>query len=374
MRYFLVVGEASGDAHAAELMRGIVGADAQAEFRYFGGEAMRRVASGCVLDIRALAIMGFWEVVTHLRRIVRNERLCRNAIAEFNPDAVILVDFAGFNLRIAKYCHRAGLRVFFYIAPKVWAWKEGRIGKLRDWVDYLMVILPFEPEWFAKRGIDTIYEGNPLVDELAGDTTLAVGSEVFKNQNGLDERPLVALLPGSRLQELRYNLGVMARLAALFPSYQFAVAAAPNLEREVYERLLSEHPEVRVVYGATHRLVKEAQAAVVTSGTATLETAMLGVPEVVVYRGNRLTIWIARRIVKLKWISLVNLILGREAVRELLQEDYTLENTRRELEAILPGGAKRSGVLASIGTLRGEMGDVGVSARLGRRVVELTGA
>lgn len=374
MRYFLVVGEASGDAHAAELMRGIVGADAQAEFRYFGGEAMRRVASGCVLDIRELAIMGFWEVVTHLRRIVRNERLCRNAIAEFNPDAVILVDFAGFNLRIAKYCHRAGLRVFFYIAPKVWAWKEGRIGKLRDWVDHLMVILPFEPEWFAKRGIDTIYEGNPLVDELAGDTTLAVGSEAFKNQNGLDERPLVALLPGSRLQELRYNLGVMARLAALFPSYQFAVAAAPNLEREVYERLLSEHPEVRIVYGATHRLVKEAQAAVVTSGTATLETAMLGVPEVVVYRGNRLTIRIARRIVKLRWISLVNLILGREAVRELLQEDYTLENTRRELEAILPGGAKRSGVLASIGTLRGEMGDVGVSARLGRRVVELTGA
>jgi lipid-A-disaccharide synthase len=374
MRYFLVVGEASGDAHAAELMRGIMGADAQAEFRYFGGEAMRRVANGCVLDIGALAIMGFWEVVTHLRRIVRNERICRNAIAEFNPEAVILVDFAGFNLRIAKYCHRAGLRVFFYIAPKVWAWKEGRIGKLRDWVDYLMVILPFEPEWFAKRGIDTIYEGNPLVDELAGDTTLAVGSEVFKNQNGLDERPLVALLPGSRLQELRYNLGVMARLAALFPSYQFAVAAAPNLEREVYERLLSEHPEVRIVYGATHRLVKEAQAAVVTSGTATLETAMLGVPEVVVYRGNRLTIWIARRIVKLKWISLVNLILGREAVRELLQEDYTLENTRRELEAILPGGAKRSGVLASIGTLQGEMGDVGVSARLGRRVVELTGA
>lgn len=374
MRYFLVVGEASGDAHAAELMRGILGADAQAEFRYFGGEAMRRVASGCVLDIAALAIMGFWEVVTHLRRIVRNEKICRNAIAEFNPDAVILVDFAGFNLRIAKYCHRAGLRVFFYIAPKVWAWKEGRIGKLRDWVDYLMVILPFEPEWFAKRGIDTIYEGNPLVDELAGDTTLAVGSEAFKNQNGLDERPLVALLPGSRLQELRYNLGVMARLAARFPSYQFAVAAAPNLEREVYERLLSEHPEVRVVYGATHRLVKEAQAAVVTSGTATLETAMLGVPEVVVYKGNRLTIWIARRIVKLKWISLVNLILGREAVRELLQEDYTLENTRRELEAILPGGAKRSGVLASIGTLQGEMGDVGVSARLGRRVVELTGA
>jgi len=374
MRYFLVVGEASGDAHAAELMRGILGADAQAEFRYFGGEAMRRVANGCVLDIGALAIMGFWEVVTHLRRIVRNEKICRNVIAEFNPDAVILVDFAGFNLRIAKYCHRAGLRVFFYIAPKVWAWKEGRIGKLRDWVDYLMVILPFEPEWFAKRGIDTIYEGNPLVDELAGDKTLAVGSEAFKNQNGLDERPLVALLPGSRLQELRYNLGVMARLATRFPSYQFAVAAAPNLEREVYERLLSEHPEVRVVYGATHRLVKEAQAAVVTSGTATLETAMLGVPEVVVYRGNRLTIWIARRIVKLKWISLVNLILGREAVRELLQEDYTLENTRRELEAILPGGAKRSGVLASIGTLQGEMGDVGVSARLGRRVVELTGA
>lgn len=374
MRYFLVVGEASGDAHAAALMRGIMGADAQAEFRYFGGEAMRRVANGCVLDIRELAIMGFWEVVTHLRRIVRNERLCWNAIAEFNPDAVILVDFAGFNLRIAKYCHRAGLRVFFYIAPKVWAWKEGRIGKLRDWVDHLMVILPFEPEWFARRGIETIYEGNPLVDELAGDTTLAVGSEVFKNQNGLDERPLVALLPGSRLQELRYNLGVMARLAALFPSYQFAVAAAPNLERKVYERLQSEHPEVRIVYGATHRLVKEAQAAVVTSGTATLETAMLGVPEVVVYRGNRLTIWIARRIVKLRWISLVNLILGREAVRELLQEDYTLENTRRELEAILPGGEKRSGVLASIGTLQGEMGEVGVSARLGRRVVELTGA
>lgn len=374
MRYFLVVGEASGDAHAAELMRGILGADAQAEFRYFGGEAMRRVASGCVLDIGALAIMGFWEVVTHLRRIARNEKICRNAIVEFNPDAVILVDFAGFNLRIAKYCHQAGLRVFFYIAPKVWAWKEGRIGKLRDWVDYLMVILPFEPEWFAKRGIDTIYEGNPLVDELAGDTTLAVGSEAFKNQNGLDERPLVALLPGSRLQELRYNLGVMARLAALFPSYQFAVAAAPNLEREVYERLLSEHPEVRVVYGATHRLVKEAQAAVVTSGTATLETAMLGVPEVVVYRGNRLTIWIARRIVKLKWISLVNLILGREAVRELLQEDFNLENARRELEAILPGGIKRSGVLASIGTLQGAMGRAGVSARLGRRVVELTGA
>lgn len=371
MKYFLVVGETSGDAHAAHLMQGLQRADGEAVFRYFGGDAMQRVAPGCVLHTRELAIMGFWEVATHLGSILRNLRLCVAEIAAFRPDVVILVDFPGFNFRIAKRCKQLGYKVFYYIAPKVWAWKESRIRLIQRYVDELFVIFPFEIAYFRRHGIGAHYEGNPLMDELPLDGTTATSGAAFNAAHGLDARPKVALLPGSRTQEIKAQLPPMVELAHRHPEYQFVVAGAPSMPDALYSDHLGKDGNIALVRGATHALMQHAVAGVITSGTATLEAALLGLPQVVVYRGNALSIAIARRFGKVPFISLVNLITGHEVVRELIQQDYNPTTLREELAAILPEGRKRSGQLAEYSRLAQMLGAAGVSDRLAHKMYHM---
>lgn len=368
MRYFLVVGEPSGDLHASHLMRALLHSDSQAQFAYIGGKAMRSVADGCVRDSQELAIMGFWEVLTHLRTISRNLQLCMEAIRAFAPDVVILVDFAGFNLRIAKQCNKLGIRVAYYILPKLWAWGAWRIKRLRS-ITRLYAILPFEVDYFRAHGLSVHYLGNPLMDELpfAADSSLAA-IQTFRTKHALDARPLVALLPGSRLQELQRMLGLMASLTDRFPAYQFVVAGTSVLAPEAYREQLQAFPDVKLVMDQTHQLLQASVAAIVTSGTATLETALLGVPQVVVYRGNPLSIFIARRLANVRWISLVNLILGREVVRELIQESCTVDAMAHELQKILPDQSQRLLMLEAYAELETRIGSAGCAQRIAEQL------
>ncbi|PID89889.1 MAG: lipid-A-disaccharide synthase, partial [Bacteroidetes bacterium] len=251
MRYFLVAGETSGDMHAASLMKGLLAVDPEAEFSYFGGDAMAAVAPGMVMHCRDLAIMGFWEVLMGLRKILRNLKTCLRAIEDFQPDVVILVDFPGFNFRVAKACKERGLPVYYYIAPKVWAWKERRVERIRAYVDRLFIIFPFEVEYFRGKGIEAIYEGNPLLDELNISPLAAGESEEFFALHALDDRPKVALLPGSRVQEIRATLQRMGDLSVDYPDYQFVIAAAPSISVDEYAQVLDEFPDLAIVHGDT---------------------------------------------------------------------------------------------------------------------------
>ncbi len=313
--------------------------------------------------------MGFVEVLRNVRTIFAQIDRCKADIKQWQPDVVILIDYAGFNLRIARFAKEIGIPTYYYIAPKVWAWKEGRVKKIRRYVDQLFVIFPFEVAYFRRHGIEAIYEGNPLVDALAQRTAAHATPEAFRAAHGLDERPIVALLAGSRRSEVRHNLPTMARMAELFPSHQFVVAGVPWLDRSLYEPYLSE--QVRWVCDVTYELLSQSEAAVVTSGTATLETALLGTPQLVCYRTDFLSSVIGKAVLNIPYISLVNLVLDREAVRELLQEQMNLKNASAELRAILPGGERLSQQQADYQELRERIGAVGASARFARRMVEL---
>ncbi len=371
MRYFIVAGETSGDIHAAALMRGLIAKDAEAEFAYFGGDAMASVAPGMVLHCRELAIMGFWEVLMGLRKILRNLRICLRAIDEFQPDAVILVDFPGFNFRVAKACKLRGIPVLYYIAPKVWAWKEGRIKRLKAYVDQLFIIFPFEIEYFKRHGIQAIYEGNPLMDELPLEAPTPGEFQSFCQKHGLDSRPKIALLPGSRLQEIKATLARMGNLSERYPDYQFLVAAAPSIDSQHYAQVLARHPRLVLVQNDTHALMRHATAGIITSGTATLEAALLTLPEVVVYGANPISGTIARLLVRLEWVSLVNLVLQREAVPELLLEEFNIRNLDRELQAVLPEGDKRDRMLEDFAQLRTAFGKPGASLRIASRIIQI---
>ncbi|MBQ4279162.1 MAG: lipid-A-disaccharide synthase [Rikenellaceae bacterium] len=372
MKYYLIAGEASGDLHGANLMRGILKADPDAEFRFWGGDKMEEVG-GCENLIKHYAetsFMGFWEVLRNLRTILGQMRECRRDVEAWRPDVLILIDYAGFNLRMARFAKRIGLPTYYYIAPKVWAWKESRVRKLRRYVDRLFVIFPFEIDYFRRHGIEPVYEGNPLMDSVEGRRADLGTTAAFAAANGLDHRPIVALLAGSRAGEIRYNLPFMAELAERFPSCQFVVAGVPWLGREHYDRIIGDRP-VRYVCDRTYDLLAHAEAAVVTSGTATLETALIGTPEVVCYRTSWPSILIGRLVIKVPFVSLVNLIMGREVVRELLQHHMTMSNAEAELRAILPGGGRRERMLADFEALRARVGGAGASDRFGARMVAL---
>lgn len=363
MRYFLVVGEPSGDVHASKLMQALLEVDSAASFQYIGGEAMRSVAPTCLRDAKELAIMGFVEVLTHLRTISRNLAQCVDSIEAWKPDVVILVDFSGFNLKVAEYCHAHGYKVAYYILPKVWAWGAGRLKKMRRDIDWFYAILPFEVEYFRKNGIEVNYLGNPLLDELPQCSEIQPDAD-FRRQHDLDSRPIVALLPGSRPQELASIFERMCQLANEFPSYQFVVAGTSAIPAETYQKALARYPEVKLVTNITHQLLLHAQTAIVTSGTATLETALLGIPQVVVYRGNPLSIWIARRLAKVRRISLVNLILNRDAVKELIQEDFNLSTLRAEWQKLLPASPDREKMLNDYAELQRLVGEAGCAKRI----------
>jgi len=371
MRYYLIAGEASGDLHGANLMRGLLKADPEAQFRFWGGDKMAEAGgrNNLVKHYKETSFMGFTEVLKNLRTILGQIEFCRRDIEAHRPDLLILIDYAGFNLRIARFAHQAGIPVYYYIAPKVWAWKESRVKLLQRYVDRLFVIFPFEVPYFRRWGIEAIYEGNPLMDAIAARRDNLPSREEFIRTHALDDRPIIALLAGSRRSEIGYNLPFMVELSKEYPQYQFVVAGVSWLDRSVYAPHL-EGSDVRWVKDLTYELLSVSEAAVVTSGTATLETALIGTPEMVCYRRDLPSMLIGKMFLKIPYVSLVNLVLEREAVRELLQFQMNMKNATEELTAILPGGSKHDRMLADYAELREKMGSAGASERVGARMVE----
>lgn len=368
MKYYLIAGEASGDLHASNLMQGIKLRDAQADFRFFGGDLMQRQGGTLVKHYRDMAFMGFLEVLLHIGAVLKNAKLCKKDLIEYQPDVLILVDYSGFNLRVAKFAKRAGLKVFYYIAPKVWAWNTKRVKKIRKHVDKLFIIFPFEHEFFSQHGVDAVYEGNPSADAIAAKMAGAPHFDRFAAQNGLTDKPIVALVPGSRKQEVKYNLPVMLTQVARFPQYQFVIAGAPAISQAFYQKFIAGF-NVKLVFDQTYTLLNVSTLAFVTSGTATLEAALLNVPQVVCYRGNLITMLIALMVKKVKYVSLVNLNMRRETVKELLQYDLTPDNLYNEAQKLLPGRNERSRMLADYAELRKLLGEPGASERVGARIV-----
>ena len=372
MKYYLIAGEPSGDLHGANLIRGLRKADPEAQFRFWGGDLMADAGGKANLrkHYRETSFFGVVQVLRNLGTIRRQMRECQEEIAAFAPDVVILIDYPGFNMKIARWAHQRGLRTFYYIAPKVWASREGRIRGIRRYVDRLFVIFPFECDYFPKHGIKPVFEGNPLVDALEARRGTLPAPEEFRRRNGLDGRPVIALLAGSRRSEIRKNMPLMARLAERFPGHQFVVAGVPWLDRALYEEHIAGSP-IRFVCNQTYETLAAAEAAVVASGTATLETALLGIPEVVVYRLAPLEYYGMPLVVRCPWVSLVNLNLRREAVAEVLQSNLDITRAERELRAILPGGERRERMLEDFKELRSVIGGPGASDRFAARMVEL---
>lgn len=367
MKYYLIAGEASGDLHGANLMRALAEIDPQAQFRFWGGDRMEAVGGKLIKHYRDLAFMGFWEVVTNLRTILRNIDLCKGDITAYQPDALIFIDYPGFNMRIAKWAKQQGIPTHYYISPQIWAWKENRIKAIRRDVDAMYVILPFEKDFYeGKHQYPVHFVGHPLLDAIAA--RREVSMEVFKKENGLDERPIIALLPGSRKQEIAKMLSVMLSVVGSYHPYQFVIAGAPSLGYDFYRQFIREE-NVHFVSGKTYDLLSHAHAALVTSGTATLETALFRVPEVVCYRGNWISYQIAKRVISLKYISLVNLIMDAPVVTELIQGDLNTRNLKVELDKLLDP-AYRDKLQRDYQALRERLGNEGASRRTAQAIYD----
>ncbi|MDR1405863.1 MAG: lipid-A-disaccharide synthase [Prevotellaceae bacterium] len=369
MKYYIIAGEASGDLHGSALIKGLKHADPHAEIRAWGGDRMAANGATLVKHYRDTAVMGFVEVLLQLPKVLRNIRYCRRDMIAFRPDAVILIDYPGFNFRMAQFAKKRGLKVFYYIAPKVWAWKERRVKRLQRNVDKLFVIFPFEKDYFKKWGIEAFYAGNPLVDTIRERLSEQEPAAMFRQRNRLSGKPIIAVLPGSRRMEINYVLPRIVPLADCFPDHQFVIAGAPATGLREYEKYLRTKT-VRLVQDQTYELLSHAEAAIVASGTATLETALIGTPQIVCYGGNEISFQIARRLVRVKFISLVNIIMNREAVRELVQHDLTAGNLQNELQAILPGGTKRAAQLRDCAELRKLLGAQGAAERIARQMTD----
>ena len=369
MKYFLIAGEASGDLHGANLMKALKEEDPQATFRYLGGDRMEEAAPGRVIHYREMAYMGYVEVLMHLRAISRNMKICKETILDFHPDVVILIDYPGFNLRMAAFAHSHGFRVFYYISPKLWAWKQYRVKKVKAFVDRMFIILPFEKEFYRRFGIETEYLGNPVIDEVALRKKNLLHRHDFLAMLDLPDSPVIALLPGSRKQELQHNLPVMLQMVKEYPDHQFVIAGAPAFSEKEYAPYLT-GTDVKVVFNSTYHLLHAAEAALVTSGTATLETALMEVPQVVMYRMNSFSYHVGKHFVNVEYISLVNLILGKEAVPELIQYDVNPGRVKTELEKIVNDTPERRQMLDDYRRLQEIMGEPGVSGRVARRMFE----
>lgn len=372
MKYYLIAGEASGDLHGSNLMRELKLADPEAQFRYFGGDLMQARGGTLVKHYREMAFMGIVNVVLNLKTIGRNMKFCQKDILEFQPDAVILIDYPGFNLRMAEFAKKHNFRVFYYISPKVWAWKEYRVKRIKAFVDELFTILPFETEYFKKHGVDVNYVGNPLMDSVASFRKKAFSKEEFLDINNLDDRPIVALLSGSRKQEVKNTLPIMKKAAACYPEFQFVVAGVSTVDKKIYDKILRGFP-IPVIYNQTYNLLNNAHTALVASGTATLETALFGVPQTVLYRveGGRLVQFIMKNFfLKVKWASLPNLILNKEALKEFIQVDLTYKNVRDELHRLLYEQDYRDKITADYNRLMEILGEPGTSKRAAKKMVE----
>ncbi len=358
-KIYIIAGEASGDLHGSNLMKALYAQNPDLDIRFWGGDAMQKVGGSLVKHIKDLAFMGFVEVLMNIRTILKNIKICKEDILHFKPDCIVFIDYPGFNLRIAKWAKENKIKTVYYISPQIWAWKESRIHKIKASVDKMLVILPFEKQFYAKHNMQVDYVGHPLIDAI----------ENFKEQNNekdfrekhkLDQRPIIALLPGSRRQEINRKLTVMLEAIKNLKDYQIVVAGAPSLDLDYYKSVAGD-VELHIVFGETYNLLREANLACVTSGTATLETALFKVPQVVCYKSSDISYRIAKKLIKVKYISLVNLIMDKEIVKELIQQDCNAENIEKELLKIQNGKEKRKEMIADYQKLIEKLGNGGAS-------------
>jgi lipid-A-disaccharide synthase len=351
MKYYIIAGEASGDLHGSNLIKELQKLDADAEIRCWGGDKMKATGAILVKHYKKLAFMGFAEVVKNLPEILRNLKFCKSDISAFHPDIIIFIDYPGFNLRMANWAKENHYKTAFYISPQVWAWKENRVKNIKKYIDKMLVILPFEKEFYKKWNYEVEYVGHPLVKVI----------EDFKKQHPeiQTSENTIALLPGSRKQEIEAKLPVMLQATKSFPDYQFIVGKAPSIEDEFYENFIKEYKNVKMISNDTYSLLMKSAAALVTSGTATLETALFGVPEIVCYKASNISYQIAKRLVKLKFICLVNLIMNKEVVKELIQNDLTPEKITAELKKVLFNSEKRQQLKEDYSTLKNLLSEGG---------------
>ena len=361
MRYYIIAGEASGDLHASNLVAEIKKKDKRAEFRGCGGDKMKAQGVDLLKHYRTMAYMGFVEVAVNLRKVLGNIAQCKKDILDYQPDVVVLVDYPGFNFRIADFAHKKGFMVIYYISPQLWAWKRRRVKKIKRSVDKMLVILPFEEEFYKHYGVDVTYVGNPLLDEMAKYGT--ANRSIFLRRNSLGEkREIIALLPGSRKQEVKRMLPVMLKMVPRFPDYQFVVAGVSSLDKELYKGIMGT-TDAFFVENQTYELLQNSSAALVTSGTATLETALLTVPEVVCYKATDFSYRLAKAMIKVKYISLVNLVMDKAVVKELIQGDLNEDNLAAELELLLHNGKRQRRLLEDYDELRDRLGNAGASEK-----------
>lgn len=369
MKYYIIAGEASGDLHGSNLMKALYEEDSSAEIRFWGGDLMQKVGGTLVKHYRDLAFMGFAEVVMNLKTIFKNIAFCKKDISDFQPDAIIFIDYPGFNMRIAKWAKEKGIPTHYYISPQIWAWKENRIKDIKRDFDHLYVILPFEKDFYEKKHhFPVTFVGHPLIDAIQNREK--TNEESFRKENNLDNKPIIAVLPGSRKQEITKMLSEMLSIVDYYPEHQFVIAGAPSQDYSLYEPFLK-NKNVHFIANQTYNLLSNATAAIVTSGTATLETALFKVPEVVCYKGNWISYQIAKRIITLKYISLVNLIMDKEVVTELIQDDCNSKNIKKELDKLLDIN-HRNRLLADYGELEKTLGGIGASAKTAQLIVNNT--
>ena len=388
MKYYIIAGEASGDLHGSNLMKGIYAEDPEARIRFWGGDEMTsvwssqtdaKVEDGLVRHYKDGAVMGFVEVLAKARKLLGNVSFCKKDILAWQPDVVILIDYPGFNFKIAEFAHKAGFKVFYYIAPKVWASREGRIRNLKAYVDKLFIVFPFEKPYFDSKGIDYIYKGNPLVDAVDGSRAMNETRQDFASRTGIEDKPFIAMLAGSRKGEISTMMPVLASFAAQmhtipqYADYQFIIAGAPARSMSDYQEWITDENKeyVKILFGETQSIIRHAEAAVVNSGTASLETALFGTPQVVGYITNPITYWIAKRIVKIRFISLGNLIVDRLAFKEFIQDDCNPDALVTEIRDLIEDNERREKMLSEYAEIRSLLGDRGASHAVARAMIEM---
>ena len=377
MKYYIIAGEASGDLHGSNLMKGIYAEDPQAEIRFWGGDLMAQVGGELVRHYREGAVMGFVEVLAKAGKLLKNVRFCKEDIVAWNPDVVILIDYPGFNFKIAEFAHKAGFKVFYYIAPKVWASRESRIRKLKAYVDKLFIVFPFEKAYFDAKGVEYIYKGNPLVDAVDDSPAMLETREDFLKRAEIEDKPIIAMLAGSRKGEISTMMPVLTEFAAKMHSiaryadYQFLIAGAPSRSMKDYEPWLTRENRkyIKVLFGETQSIIRHAEAGVINSGTASLETALFGTPQVVGYITNPVTYWIAKKIVKIRYISLGNLIVDRLAFKEFIQDDCNSDALVAEIRELIENQQRKTKMLSDYRDIRNALGGTGASSAVAKAMI-----
>ena len=378
MKYYIIAGEASGDLHGSNLMKGIYAEDPQAEIRFWGGDLMAQVGGELVRHYKEGAVMGFVEVLAKAGKLLKNVRFCKEDILAWNPDVVILIDYPGFNFKIAEFAHKAGFKVFYYIAPKVWASRESRIKKLKAYVDKLFIVFPFEKAYFDAKGVEYIYKGNPLVDAVDGSPAMRETREDFLRRAEIEDKPIIAMLAGSRKGEISTMMPVLTEFAAKLHSiaryadYQFLIAGAPSRSMKDYEPWLTieNRKYIKVLFGETQSIIRHAEAGVINSGTASLETALFGTPQVVGYITNPVTYWIAKKIVKIRYISLGNLIVDRLAFKEFIQDDCNSDALVAEIRELIENQQRKTKMSSDYRDIRNALGGTGASSAVAKAMIE----